>query len=68
MAKYRFFLTNFGWYTQDEAETLEEAKETCKRIGFDVRVVDDQGESVAVWDVIGGWKELGNGWKNNQVL
>lgn len=52
---FRVFFVNFGYYSQNEGRTLEEAREICRRAGFQARV-DRDGETVATWCPLAGWR------------
>lgn len=54
--EYKFFLVNFGWYSQRTAKNLEEAKDIARSIGFEVSVIDHENNRVAFWSPIGGWR------------
>jgi hypothetical protein len=54
---FRIFLINFGYYSQHEASTLEEARGICRRACFQARVERD-GVAVATFCPISGFHEL----------
>lgn len=51
----RIWYQNFGYYSQEEPKTLAATKEQCVKAGFQASVVLD-GEVVATWCPIGGWR------------
>ena len=54
---FRFYLTNFGYYSQMTATTLEQAREIARGMGFETTVEKD-GKVVGSWSPIGGWKNF----------
>lgn len=56
---FTFWLVNFGWYVQERvAMTLTEAREIAREIGFEVAIRDADGNLVATWGQISGWREI----------
>ncbi len=52
--KFRIYFINFNYYSSEEPETLEEAKQVAKRAGFQSRI--EKGEKlVASFCPIGGF-------------
>lgn len=54
---FRIFFTNFGYYSQHEGRTLDEAREICRRACFQASVVRD-GVTVATYCPISGFRDL----------
>lgn len=53
---FKVWFVNFGYYSANEASTLEEAKMLCKRAGFQSTVEDSEGNTVASYCPISGWE------------
>lgn len=53
--KFRFFLTNFGWFSETEAQTPEDAKEKARKIGFQTTIYCNN-ELVASFCPLNGFK------------
>jgi hypothetical protein len=56
---FRCYLTNFGFYLQDDKDDLEEAIAYGKSKGFDFTVYRDD-EPVCSWSYFGGLRRYGN--------
>jgi hypothetical protein len=52
---FRIFFYNFGYYSQNEAKTPEEAKEIARKAGFQCRIEKD-GEMVASYCPLNGFQ------------
>lgn len=57
---YRIFLTNFGYYLQDEFKSLEAAKERVKKASFEA-MIEYNGEVAYSWSVFGGFRCMWSG-------
>ena len=53
--KFRIFLTNFGYYSQEEPDTLDGAKDVCRRAGFQA-TVEQNGKTVATYCPLWGFR------------
>lgn len=53
--KYKIFLTNHGYFLQDEFDSLAEAKKKAQSLGFEVSI-SRKGDLIAAFSPIMGWK------------
>ena len=51
---YRVFFVNFGYFSQNESASFEEACLIAKRAGFEAAIYNPAGEVCATWSVFGG--------------
>jgi len=51
---FRVYLTNFGYFHQEEAKTIKRAKEICQKIGFECSVLR-YDELIATYSPLNGW-------------
>jgi multimeric flavodoxin WrbA len=56
----RLYMINFGWFARNGQtyETLDQALKEAKEIGFEVSMINAQGESIGSWSPIGGFRSL----------
>jgi hypothetical protein len=55
--KYRVFWINFGWFSQDQFNTFEEAVAYGKSKAMEFNVYDPLNSIVASWTTFGGLKD-----------
>jgi hypothetical protein len=53
---FRVYFTNFDYCSQHEGKTLDEAREIAQKAGFQASILDPQGNVVASWCPIAGFK------------
>lgn len=56
---FKFWLINFGWWSNRLAYSEEEAKRIAREIGFETRIdmiTDDNSQLYASWSPISGWR------------
>ncbi len=54
---FKVHFTNFGYYSANERETLEEAKKVARKAGFQSTIHDPSGEQVASFCPIAGLRD-----------
>lgn len=54
---YKVYFYNFGYYSQNTGNTLEEAKEIARKAGFQSTIYDPNDELVMSYCVINGFKK-----------
>lgn len=57
---YKIYLTNHGYFTQNEFATFQDALDFVKKTCFEVSIYHD-GEMVATWSPISGTTTMNDG-------
>jgi hypothetical protein len=57
LMKYRIYFTNFGYYSQDEFDSLELAQVYARSKSFQSQIVFD-GVTVMTWCPISGFRSM----------
>ena len=54
---FRIFFCNFGYFSQNEGDTLEETQKLCRKAGFQSTVVEKAtGKTIASFCPLAGWR------------
>lgn len=54
---YKIYFVNFGYFSSNEGKTLFDARQIAKNAGFEARIDDPDGNPVATWSPLYGYKE-----------
>jgi hypothetical protein len=55
---FKVWFTNFGYFSVDECSALEGAHRVCRRAGFQAQVYSPDGNVVATFCPMAGWREV----------